>query len=591
MIKQEKTRLTFPAYFAASLEKFSDRDAMGFVGETPMKYSEVDQEIKALISFLEQNNIKPGDKVAILSANMPNWSIAYFGITFIGAIAVPMLPDITLNEITNILNHSEAKLIFVSQGLAPKLTGFSNNHIKTRVLIDDFSVMSSDIKDLAFDENAIPTGKYDVQEDDMATIIYTSGTTGRSKGVMLSHKNLTFNCTKCMEFQPVTKDDRFLSILPLSHTFENTLGLLLPMFNGAQVFYLRKAPVPSILLPAMKKVKPTIMLTVPLIIEKIFRTKILPEFKKNKTIAFLYKIPLVRKRLHKIAGKKLMETFGGQIHFFGVGGAKLERQCEIFLRDANFPYAIGYGLTETAPMIAGATPFKTKLQAAGPTPTEIKMKIHNPDPKTGEGEVWAMGDMVMMGYYKEPELTKAVITEDGWFRTGDLGSIDKDGYVSIRGRIKNVIVEASGENIYPEEIEAVINNFKHVVESIVVQQKGKLVALVHFDKEELEKKYRELRNEVISFVDTKADGIKKDVKNYVDNKADNIKKDVKNYVDNKTDEVMQLVDEKIEELRRELQIYVNQNVNKNSQLQLVLAQPCPFQKTATHKIKRFLYTN
>jgi len=184
--------------------------------------------------------------------------------------------------------------------------------------------------------------------------------------------------------------------------------------------------------------------------------------------------------------------------------------------------------------------------------------------------------MVMKGYYKEPELTKEVITEDGWFKTGDLGSIDKDGYVSIRGRIKNVIVESSGENIYPEEIEAVINNFKHVVESVVVQQKGKLVALVHFDKEELEKKYREL---------------KKDVLNYVDTKADGIKKDVRNYVDTKTDEVMHVVDEKIDELVRELQVYVNQNVNKNSQLQLVLAQPSPFQKTATHKIKRFLYTN
>jgi long-chain acyl-CoA synthetase len=374
----------------------------------------------------------------------------------------------------------------------------------------------------------------------------------------------------------VTKDDRFLSILPLSHTFENTLGFLLPLFNGAHIFYLKKPPVPSILLPALKKVKPTIMLTVPLIIEKIFKSKILPQFRKNKTIAFIYRIPFARKRFHAIAGKKLMETFGGQLHFFGIGGAKVDRNCEIFLREGNFPYGIGYGLTETAPMIAGATPFKTKLQAAGPTPTEIQMKIHNPDPKTGEGEVWAKGDMVMMGYYKEPELTKNVITKDGWFRTGDLGSLDKDGYVSIRGRIKNVIVEASGENIYPEEIEAVINNFKHVVESIVVQQKGKLVALVHFDTEELEKKYKELRNDVLT---------------YVDNKADGIKKEVRNYVDTKTDEVVHIVDEKIDELLRELQIYVNQNVSKNSQLQLVLAQSSPFQKTATHKIKRFLYTN
>lgn len=575
MINNNSTRLTFPAFFAASLEKHSDREAMSFIGETPLKYSEVDNKIKSTISFLEKNGIKAGDKVAILSANMPNWGITYFAITFMGAVAVPMLPDFTTNEITNILNHSEAKLIFASESLAGKIKDFKNDHLSSIVTIEDFKVISNDNEDLKYEENAKPSNTYDVQEDDLATIIYTSGTTGRSKGVMLTHKNLTFNTTKCIEFQPVTKEDRFISILPLSHTFEMNLGLLLPLFTGARIFYLKKPPVPSVLIPAMKRVKPTIMLTVPLIIEKIFKSKIQPEFRKGKIIPILYKIPFVRKRLNVMAGKKLMQTFGGQVHFFGVGGAKLDGTCEKFLREAKFPYAIGYGLTETAPMIAGATPFKTKFQAAGPTPTEIKMKIHNPNPETGEGEVWAMGDMVMKGYYKEPELTKEVITEDGWFRTGDLGSIDKDGYVSIRGRIKNVIVESSGENIYPEEIEAVINNFKHVVESVVVQQKGKLVALVHFDKEELERKYREL---------------KKDVLNYVDTKADGIKKDVKNYVDTKTDEVMHVVDEKIDELVRELQVYVNQNVNKNSQLQLVLAQPNPFQKTATHKIKRFLYT-
>jgi len=560
MINANSTRLTFPDFFAKSLEKHSEREAMSFVGETPIKYSEVDKKVKALISFLEHNQIQPGDRVAILSSNMPNWGISYFAITFMGAVAVPMLPDFTHNEITNILNHSESKAIFVSDNLSHKLDGFSNEHLSTIISIDNFDITSNNEKSISYNENNIPSKKYDIQEDDLATIIYTSGTTGRSKGVMLTHKNITFNSTKCIEFQNVTKEDRFISILPLSHTFENTLGLLLPIFNGAHIFYLKKPPVPSVLLPALRKVKPTIMLTVPLIIEKIYKSKILPNFRKNRAIKTLYKIPFARKRLNAMAGKKLYESFGGKLHFFGIGGAKLERECEIFLREAKFPYAIGYGLTETAPMIAGATPFKTKLQAAGPTPTEIQMKIHNPDSKTGEGEVWAKGANVMKGYYKEPELTKNVITEDGWFRTGDLGSIDKDGYVSIRGRIKNVIVESSGENIYPEEIEAVINNFKHVVESVVVQQKGKLVALVHFDKEELEKKYNEL------------------------------KKDVRSYVDEKTDEVKHLVDSTIDDLAKELQIYVNQNVNKYSQLQLVVAQPIPFQKTATHKIKRFLYT-
>lgn len=560
MINIKPTRFTFPDFFKISVEKHSEREAMSFVGEKPMKYCEVDQKVKALISFLEQNNINHGDKVAILSSNMPNWGISYFAITFIGAVAVPMLPDFTTNEITNILNHSEAKAIFVSDNLSHKLDGVTNEYLTTVISIEDFSVISSKKNIITFNDNATPKLNHLVEEEDIATIIYTSGTTGRSKGVMLTHKNITFNSVKCLEFQNVTKDDRFISILPLSHTFENTLGLLLPLFNGAQIFYLRKPPVPSVLLPALKKVRPTIMLSVPLIIEKIYRTKILPNFQKDLTTRILYKIPVIRRKLNKIAGKKLLDSFGGKVHFFGIGGAKLERECEIFLREANFPYAIGYGLTETAPMIAGSVPYKTKLQAAGPSPTEIQMIINNPDSKTGEGEIWAKGANIMKGYYKEPELTKNVITDDGWFRTGDLGFIDEDGYVSIKGRIKNVIIESSGENIYPEEIEAVINNFKHVVESIVIQQKGKLVALVHFDKEELEKKYKDL------------------------------KKDVRLYVDEKTDEVKQFVDTTIDDLVKELQVYVNKNVNKYSQLQLVVAQPMPFQKTATHKIKRFLYT-
>lgn len=234
--------------------------------------------------------------------------------------------------------------------------------------------------------------------------------------------------------------------------------------------------------------------------------------------------------------------------FFGVGGAKLNRKVEKFLIEAKFPYAIGYGLTETSPLIAGANASNTRLQAIGPCVMDAELKLNNPDPKTGEGEVWAKGPNIMQGYYKEPNLTKDVFSEDGWFKTGDLGAFDKDGYLSIRGRLKNMIVGQSGENIYPEEIESVINNFRHVVESVVVQQKGKLVAMVHFNREEIEERYKHLRE---------------DVTNYMDQKH--------------------------EELRVELQAYVNSRVNKFSQVQLVILHQDPFVKTATMKIKRFLY--
>ena len=269
---------------------------------------------------------------------------------------------------------------------------------------------------------------------------------------------------------------------------------------------------------------------------------------KNALIRGLYKVPFVRKKLNAIAGKKLYETFGGQLKFFGIGGAKLDKTVEKFLIEAKFPYAIGYGLTETSPLLAGANASNTRLQAIGPNVIDVELKLNDPDPITGEGEVWAKGPNIMKGYYKEPELTKLVFSEDGWFKTGDLGALDKDGYLSIRGRIKNMIVGQSGENIYPEEIESVINNFRHVVESVVVQQKGKLVAMVHFNREEIEERYKHL---------------KKDVTNYIDHKY--------------------------EDLRIELQAYVNSRVNKFSQVQSVVVKLEPFIKTATLKIKRFLY--
>jgi long-chain acyl-CoA synthetase len=548
-IAENRVKLTFPSLFGETLVKFGKKDAYAFAGEEPKSYESAYKDIQALMAMLEKNGICPGDKVAILSTNMPNWGIAYFAIAFMGAVAVPVLPDFSPTEVANILDHSGAKAIFISTPLLPRIEGFKSEYLKTYILMEDFSLLFRDNSSSEFQPYGQPEKSYNVGEEDIASIIYTSGTTGRSKGVMLTHKNIAFNAMKGMVIQPIDENDRFLSVLPLSHTYENTLGLILPMLAGSCVYYLRKPPTPAVLLPALAEIRPTMMLTVPLIIEKIYFNKILPAFRDNMVLKQLYRIPFFRKRLNAAAGKKLLKTFGGKLKFFGIGGAKLNRNVEKFLREAGFPYAIGYGLTETAPLLAGANPKKSVFESTGPAIEGIELIIHNPDSNTGEGEIWAKGPNVMKGYYREPEMTKEVLTEDGWFKTGDLGILDGRNNLYIKGRLKNMIVGASGENIYPEEIESVINNFRFVAESLVIQQKGKLVAYVHLNMDELEKKYHLLK-----------------------------------------EDMTRQFDDKKEELLAELQDYVNSKVNKFSQINKVVLQPVPFQKTATMKIKRFLYT-
>ncbi|MDD5508468.1 MAG: AMP-binding protein [Bacteroidales bacterium] len=545
----EKQRpLTFPSFFAETVRQHPDANALAFAGEKPITYSELDQKIQSIIALLEKLQIRRGDKVAILSSNMPNWGATYFAITFMGAVVVPLLPDFHPEEIGNIMSHSGSKAIFVSRGLLAKLGEVKNMHLSFQCRIDDFSVCHPDGIVSHYDPLARPEKKYTVSEDDLAALIYTSGTTGKSKGVMLTHKNICFSALGGRQIQYVDHNDRFLSVLPLSHTYENTVGFIIPMMCGSCVYYLDKPPSPSVLLPAMQKVRPTMMLTVPLIMEKIYRNRILPSFTSRKPTRFLYSIPFIRKRLNLLAGKKLKKTFGGHIKFYGIGGAKLDPVVEKFLIEARFPYAIGYGLTETAPLLAGVNPHKVRLESTGPALDGVELKIHDPHPETGEGEIWAKGPNVMQGYFKEPELTRQVITPDGWFRTGDLGKFDRDRFLYIKGRSKNVIVMPGGENIYPEEIESVINNFNFVLESLVIEKKGKLVALVHFNQEELEKKYQYLK-----------------------------------------EEVRQYVEKRKTELSSELHAYVNARVNKFSRLQSVVSYPQPFQKTATQKIKRFLY--
>ncbi len=553
------TQLSFSEIIPDVVSKFANNKAMGFVDEEYITYAQMGKQIAAVKVFLENMEVKPGDRVVIFSQNMPNWGVVYFALQCMGVVAVPVLPDFNPHELQNVLNHSEARIIFVSESLEYKLKDIKTDFAETIVRIDNFEILKGKKQSIVFNEDAQCTNSYSPKKDELAILLYTSGTTGNSKGVMLSQNNVITNAFQADSVQEILEKENFLSVLPLSHTYENTLGLILPILKGACISYLRKPATASVLVPAMKKIKPEIMLTVPMIIEKVYRNSILPEIQKKAVTRALHKFGPSRKLLYRLAGKKLYQTFGGRLKFFGIGGAKLDGKVEQFLRDAKFPYAIGYGLTETSPLAAGSNASMTKLQAIGPEVSQCKVKINDPDPVTGEGEIWIKGPNIMLGYYKSEEKTKEVMTEDGWFKTGDLGVFDAKGWLSHKGRSKSMIVGSNGENIYPEEIESLINNFQHVVESIVVKKKGKLVAMVHFNKEELEQKVR------------------------------GMKTDLSNKMDEKIGEVSQKVEKAMNELSAELQNYINTRVSKFARIQLLIVQPEPFQKTATKKIKRYLY--
>lgn len=483
-----------------SLELFSDNDSFGNVGEKAMTYAEFHKRVMQMVKLLKAHGISKGDRVLLLSENMPNWGVAYFAVTYFGAVIVPVLPDFHPSDVHRIMEHSGAKAAFASSKYQETIASCPNSLIDFSINLNTLTMNHElDTSNKEIQETTVP------QEEDLAAIIYTSGTTGNSKGVMLSHKNLVTNAMSAHVQITIYPDDVFLSILPLAHTFEGTVGLLIPVLNGCSVYYIDKVPTPSVLLKAFSIVRPTMMVSVPLVIEKIYKNKVLPNLTSSAFIRFLYGIGFFRKILNRIAGKKLIETFGGRIRFFGIGGAGISPFVEQFLIEAKFPFIVGYGLTETAPLLAGSVlGGKIKFKSTGIPMAGVALKIKNKDPQTGEGEIIATSPSVMMGYYKD-EAKTAEVMEDGWFLTGDLGYIDDEGYLFIRGRSKNMLLGPGGENIYPEQIEAVINQNKLVLDSLVMQDKNaKLIAKIHpnyevldiNDKEKIASTLEEMRQEV-----------------------------------------------------------------------------------------------
>ena len=526
-----------------STERFASRIAFSMYEGDELTYAEVGRRIERVQEILTDSGLRPGDKVALLSSNMPNWGVCYFAVTSAGMVAVPILPDFSGEELDMIIEHSEAKALLVSDKLFTKLSKQTIERLNVVVRTKNLGIISRRVQ--AAGSTGIPS------PDDLAVIIYTSGTTSKPKGVMLTHKALCAQVDISAAIFPIGGEDVFLSVLPLSHTYECSIGMIYPFSMGARVVYLDRPPTASALMPALRSVRPTVMLIVPLIIEKIYRHQVLAKFQSNGFWRTLYRVGFMRRYLHRVAGKKLMKLFGRRLRFLGIGGAKLDRGAERFLLEARVPYAIGYGLTETAPLLAGAAPSQVRLGSTGPQAPGVQLRLENINPETRQGEIVALTPSVMLGYYKNPEATKETFTADGWFRTGDLGEFDKDGWLYIKGRLKNMIVGPGGENIYPEDIESVLNSHVCIADSIVTEHEGRLVALVHFNREEIEAMIDDWREE--------------------------------------WETQKEAWEAKTEQLKQEILDFVNAKVNRFSRISEVVEEKEEFIKTPTHKIKRFLY--
>ncbi len=526
-----------------SVERFASKIAFTMFEGEEITYAEAGRRIEKVQQILLDAGLHAGDKVALLSSNMPHWGICYFAITSAGMVVVPILPDFSGEELDMIIEHSEARALLVSDKLYTKLSKPTIERLNVVVRTKNLGIISQRVHEKG--TAAIP------RPEDLAAIIYTSGTTSQPKGVMLTHAALCAQIDLSSAIFPIDSDDVFLSVLPLSHTYECSIGLIYPFSMGSRIVYMDRPPTASALMPTLRAVRPTVMLIVPLIIEKIYRHQVLAKFNSTRAWRTLYRIGFMRRYLHRVAGRKLQKLFGGRLRFLGIGGSKLDNGAEKFLLEARVPYAIGYGLTETAPLLAGAAPSMVRLGSTGPAAPGVELRLENINPETRQGEIMAKTPSLMLGYYKNPEATAEVLTPDGWFRTGDLGEFDAEGWLYIKGRLKNMIVGPGGENIYPEDIESVLNSHVCIADSIVTEQEGRLVALVHFNRDQIEAMIDDWREEW------------------------NTKKEA--------------WEAKTEQLKKEIMDFVNAKVARFSRISEVVEEKEEFVKTPTQKIRRFLY--
>lgn len=544
---------SFNQNLADSIKKNWLIAALSDLTGSTVTYGQLATAIARIHLYFKEAGIEPGDKIALCGKNSAHWAIAFLGTVTYGSVIVPILNEFKTDNIYHLVNHSDAKLLFVDDSVWSAMNPDEMPELKGIFDLSDFSLLlERDPRLKALKENLdtefaklYPDGVkpadvkyYNDNVDDLMLINYTSGSTGFSKGVMLTYGNLMSNARFAIDEIPyLHPGDGMLSMLPMAHMYGLLVELLFPLMLGAHVSFLGRVPSPKILLDAFKQVKPKIVITVPLVIEKIVNGKILPVLRKP-TMKVLTSIPGIRNIIYRKVLSKLIEAFGGNLVMVVIGGAALSPEVEKCLRKIHFPYTVGYGMTECAPLIAYASPDVFKERSCGLTVSRMETRVDSPDPEHIPGELWVRGANVMKGYYKNPEATEAIF-RDGWMNTGDMCIKDKDGFIFIKGRSKTMILGPSGQNIYPEEIEAVLNHMPLVEESLVVDREGGLVALVY--------------------------------PNY-----DTIKK-----LKLTPEQVNSQMDENILQLNREVPAY--------SKVKKVELLEEPFEKTPKHSIKRFLY--
>ena len=550
----ENTELSFIALIERSIKTNWNLDALTDYKGATLQYNDVARKIEKIHIAMEGAGIQPGDKIAICGRNSAHWAVTFLAIITYGAVAVPILHEFKPDQIHNIVNHSEARALFAGDQIWENLNEEDMPLLEGIIEMKDFDVVVSRSEQLTYARehlNEIFGQKYpcrfrpedihyrrEESPEELCIINYTSGTTGYSKGVMLPYRSIMSNVLFCHEKIGIRPGDSIVSMLPLGHVFGMVFDFLYGISYGAHLWFLTRMPSPKIIMESFAEIRPRIISCVPLVVEKIFKKSVLPKI-DNKLGKLLLKVPIVNDRIRERINQYAMEAFGGNFIEIIIGGAPFNAEMEAFLQSIRFPYTLAYGMTECGPIIAHDHQRDMKPSSCGRVASRMEAKVLSPAPSVIPGELVCRGENLMLGYYKNEEATRQVIDNEGWLHTGDMAIIDEDGYIFIKGRCKNMLLTASGQNIYPEEIESRLNNLPYVSESLIILNQGKLVALIYADKD-----------------DAFAHGLSE--------------KDIENVME----------DNRME---------VNKTLPAYSQITRVKLYPEEFEKTAKKSIKRFLY--
>lgn len=486
---------SFIKYIEESIRNNWNRPALtDFKGATS-SYKDVARKIEKLHLLFEHCGIRKGDKIALCSRNTSNWGIAFLATLSYGAVAVPILNEFKPDNVHHIVNHSESRILFVGDVVWENLDETAMPNLDGVIRIEDYSLRCANKKELIqaraklnelfgqkFPERFTPEDvhyEYELPEQ-LAVINYTSGTTSSSKGVMLPYRSLWTNVKFAVDTYGINPGEQVVCMLPMAHMYGLAFEFLYQFVNGTHIHFLSRTPSPKIIADAFAEVKPDLIITVPLVIEKIIKKKVFPTIEKPH-MKLLMNIPLINDKIRESIRQKVISAFGGKFKELIIGGAALNKEVETFLRSIRFPYTVGYGMTECGPLLSYDNWQTFRQGSCGKAVPRVELRIDSPDPQQIAGEILAKGECVMSGYYRNPEATTAAIDSEGWLHTGDMGIIDKDGYLFIKGRCKNMILSSNGQNIYPEEIEDRLNNMPYISESIVIDKEDKLVALVYPD--------------------------------------------------------------------------------------------------------------